>query len=125
MKYVPCHNIVPSDQKTVLLGCTSITPMIYNREGLTPTVLVLLYHMKTGVRALLCKLFALVSKSELQLLIFFVIDLKALTIFPFFLCRVDLLPYDLITQLFRILSVAYDSRGNVLSYLFLQFLIMN
>lgn len=25
--------------------------------------------------------------------------------------RVDLLPYDLITQLFRILSVAYDSRG--------------
>ncbi|EDO46105.1 predicted protein, partial [Nematostella vectensis] len=26
--------------------------------------------------------------------------------------RVELLPYDLITQLFRILSVAYDSRGN-------------
>lgn len=25
--------------------------------------------------------------------------------------RVDLLPYDLITQLFRILSVAYDNRG--------------
>ena len=25
--------------------------------------------------------------------------------------RVELLPYDLITQLFRILSVAYDSRG--------------
>ena len=34
----------------------------------------------------------------------------------FLLCslyRVDLLPYDLITQLFRILSVAYDSRGKV------------
>ena len=29
----------------------------------------------------------------------------------FFVDRVDLLPYDLITQLFRILSVAYDSRG--------------
>ena len=28
-----------------------------------------------------------------------------------FICRVDLLPYDLITQLFRILSVAYDSKG--------------
>ena len=31
--------------------------------------------------------------------------------FCFFVSRVDLLPYDLITQLFRILSVAYDSRG--------------
>ena len=32
-------------------------------------------------------------------------------VFVFFFPRVDLLPYDLITQLFRILSVAYDSRG--------------